>query len=112
MGERVSSVREAEAPSAYDELPPRLRPSIPLQAVARILSADASTVRKLIRSKHLDGHRVGKRSIRVYVDSVDAYQRGNPIGDGVEAKDRPKRGARTAAQREAVAALDRMLREG
>lgn len=65
-------------------------------------------VRKLVAAGELEGHRAGKRGIRIYEDSVEDYRRRNQLGprDPEPAQPRPqrKRGP-SAAAREAMAAL-------
>lgn len=55
-------------------VPSLVRNSARVATVARMLDCDASQVRRLIRCGALEFHRVGKRGIRIYLDSVAAYQ--------------------------------------
>jgi excisionase family DNA binding protein len=43
-------------------------------AVAQLLDCDESTVRRMITSGAFETHRVGKRGIRIFLDSVAEYQ--------------------------------------
>jgi excisionase family DNA binding protein len=79
------------------------RPSARLDTVAATLECDPSTVRKLLRRGLLQGHRVG-RGVRVYLDSVRAYQERTRIG-GEDVAAAPARRLATAAHREAMAFL-------
>jgi excisionase family DNA binding protein len=45
-----------------------------VKTVACILECDPSDVRRLLDSGEIEGHRIGKRGVRVYLDSVAAYQ--------------------------------------
>lgn len=42
--------------------------------VAEILDCDENDVRRLIDRGHLQAHGIGKRGLRVYLDSVGRYQ--------------------------------------
>lgn len=92
------TVRLAASP---DDAP---RPMASLDAIAAILAVDRSTVRKLLGRGKLDGCKVG-RVLRIYLDSVSAYQAAQRVG-GEDVEQRPARRAATARHREAVAFLD------
>lgn len=105
----------------------RLRPSVTVAKAAQDLSCDESTVRALLRGGDLEGHRIGKgacrkksgrkiepRGVRVFIDSIAAYQRRHALGDGEaseleeEAAPAPpqrRRRALTGPQAEAIAYL-------
>lgn len=71
----------------------------------------ASQVRRLVAAGELEGHRIGKRGIRIYEDSLDEYRRRNATGPGPSAKTPPlprRQSGPTAAAREAMAALIEM----
>lgn len=53
-----------------------VRPSARVRTVADILDCDESQVRRLILAKKLETHGLGKRGLRVYLDSVRDYQAG------------------------------------
>lgn len=97
-----------------------LRPSVSIATAARTMECDETTIRALLRSGKLAGHRVGKglprrdgkvpdpRGVRIYVDTIRAYQASHPAGGEAEIsepapKPRPRR--RSGAQLEAIARL-------
>jgi excisionase family DNA binding protein len=51
-----------------------VRPSARVIRVMELLDVDESTVRRLIDRGEIEAHGVGKRGIRVYLDSVRGYQ--------------------------------------
>ena len=68
---------------------------------------DEAQVRKLVHAGELEGHRAGKRGIRVYEDSVDEYRRRQHLGP-TQAKATPqpkRRQGPSAASLEALASL-------
>lgn len=91
-----------------NDAPEKIRPSVTVASAAEAVHADPSTIRKLIKAKKLEGHRVGKRGIRVYEDSIAAYQRERPL-NASPANDAgrlpARKPAKSAAHREAVAFL-------
>lgn len=50
------------------------RPSARVATVAELLDCDQGDVRRLVRAGELEAHGKGKRGIRVFLDSVRAYQ--------------------------------------
>jgi excisionase family DNA binding protein len=58
---------------------PGTRPSLRPDQAAQILQADVSTIYRLIRAGDIEAHRLGKRGVRPFVDSVRAYQEGQKI---------------------------------
>jgi excisionase family DNA binding protein len=58
----------AAVPAAF------VRPSARVIRVMELLDVDESTVRRLIDRGEIEAHGVGKRGIRVYLDSVRDYQ--------------------------------------
>jgi excisionase family DNA binding protein len=89
------------------------RPSRRVKTVAEMLDADESQVRRLVDTGELEAHVIGKRGIRIYLDSVADYQarqtrtaRARPAD---EAQGAPRRvrpaAASTAAHRAAKARL-------
>ena len=52
----------------------RIRQSRRVRTVALALDVDESQIRRLIGAGELEAHRVGKRGIRIYLDSVEEYQ--------------------------------------
>jgi hypothetical protein len=51
-----------------------VRPSARVANVAAVLDCDESNVRRLIDVGELQAHGLGKRGVRVFLDSVAAYQ--------------------------------------
>ena len=51
-----------------------VRRSARVSTVAEILDCDESQVRRLLKTGALEAHRVGKRGVRVFLDSVSRYQ--------------------------------------
>lgn len=54
-------------------------PSITVKQAAALLSIDISSVYKAVHRGELLGHRVGKRGVRIYLNSVDAYRQARKI---------------------------------
>jgi hypothetical protein len=85
--------------------------SITVARVARDLDTDPSTVRRLVRAGELVAHRIGlgssRPSIRIYVESVEAYRiRQQVKGRAPEAAAAPKRHLRyNGEHQKAIAAL-------
>lgn len=110
MSARTASLRLASDPAIADLVAMgKLRPSIPIEAAAAAISVDESWARKLLAAGELEGHKVGTRAIRVYVDSIEAYQKGHPLGgrrreSAPRSRPEPRR-LEHAGHREAVAAL-------
>jgi excisionase family DNA binding protein len=44
-----------------------------------MLDADPSAIRRMINKGHLEAHQMGKRGVRVYLDSVEGWQKGHPV---------------------------------
>lgn len=64
-------------------IPSLVRNSARVATVARMLDCDASQVRRLIRTGALEFHRIGKRGIRIFLDSVAAYQEAQTARPGL-----------------------------
>ena len=62
-----------------DALATGVRPSAKIGRVAQLLDMDPSQVRRLVDTVQLQAHRIGKRGIRVFLDSVACYQERNSI---------------------------------
>lgn len=91
-----------------NDAPELIRPSVTVATAAARLETDESTIRKLIAGGSLEGHRMGKSGVRIYVDSITAYQEGRPLGakNGKKQQARPRRKpAQSAVLRESVAHL-------
>lgn len=86
-----------------------VRPAAKISTVAEMLEVDHSVVRKMINRGELQAFRLGKRAIRVFLDSVAAYQEGQFIKSQPEIREerRRRRIANTAAHRRAMADLRR-----
>jgi excisionase family DNA binding protein len=83
-------------------LPYGVRAVLRAKTVAEILDAHVSTVYKLLEAGKLEGHRVGS-DIRVYADSLKAYQEGMEIQS--TRRNRPQKTqqrTQTAAHKEAL----------
>lgn len=84
--------------------------SIPISEAAREMSVSETWVRRALHRGALRGHKAG-RAVRVFVESIEEYQRGNQIGTGPAneaTKPRAKRPV-TARHQRAVAALENLL---
>lgn len=55
------------------------RPVLRVSKVAALLDLDESQVRRLIETGQLHAHRIGKRGIRVFEDSIVRYQEAQHI---------------------------------
>jgi excisionase family DNA binding protein len=82
-----------------------IRRSIRVRTAAVILDCDETQIRALLRSGQVEGHRIGTRGVRVYLDSLDAYRERRAIVPAVADNMERKRGAvrQSAAHREAMA---------
>jgi excisionase family DNA binding protein len=58
------------------------RPSMRVAKAAALLEVDISTIYKMVRSGVLEAHRVGKRGVRVFADSLRRYQEQQKISTG------------------------------
>lgn len=87
---------------------PAVELSISVKDAAQALSVDRSTIREMLRTGALRGHRAGAkdRAVRVYVESIAKYRESReivPEGD-TRVRRKPRRGPSVAA-READAFL-------
>lgn len=84
-----------------------VRPAAKISTVAEMLEVDHGTVRKMINRGELQAFTLGKRAIRVFLDSVAAYQDGQFIKSQPEVREerRRRRLANSAAHKAAVAGL-------
>lgn len=89
------------------------RPSRRVRTVAIMLDADETQIRRLVDAGELEAHIIGKRGIRIYLDSVEDYQarqtrtarpRAADHGEGVTPRRRPAP-ASAAAHKAAKARL-------
>lgn len=85
------------------------RPSAKVATVAQLLDCDESDVRRMLRDGDLQGHGKGIRGIRVFLDSVAAYQESRTL----EPKPRKARlkARRSAVSRAAHARAEAALRD-
>lgn len=65
---------------------PPVRPSARVARVARLLDEAPSQVRRMLARGDLQGHKTGKRGVRIYLDSVTAWQEGHPLGGAKSVK--------------------------
>jgi excisionase family DNA binding protein len=88
------------------EIPDAPRRAIPVRQAAAILGADESYIRELVRAGDLQAYRRGKRSIRVFEDSLADYQaRAAILPSGGKRRQAAPRPRLAAPQREALAYL-------
>jgi hypothetical protein len=66
------------APAPIDQ--PVIRPSARIARVAQLLDEDPRQVRRMLERGDLEGHKSGKRGIRVFLDSVEAWQKKTALG--------------------------------
>jgi excisionase family DNA binding protein len=57
-----------------------LRRSIKMKTATTLLECDSKTLRRLLKKGELEGHRLGKRDLRIYLDSIEDYRNRNKIG--------------------------------
>ena len=86
-----------------------IRRSVRVARVADALDMEEARVRKLLKDGQLQGHRIGKRGIRIYVDSVEELQRRTALGIPPDPKP-PRQGVKRGPSAEAYEAM-RSLRE-
>ena len=110
MSGPVASLRVAADPVLADRLEDPLfsrSRSVRVSTAAKLLDADESLVRTLLRDGDLEGHRIGTRGVRIYVSSIETYQQRGRLqktGGNKEPKRQPPRKP-SAAHREALASL-------
>lgn len=108
-----------DEPNTYDDtmidaaLFSGVRPSAKISRVAELLDCDERTVRRMVRDGTIKAHIVGKRGIRVFLDSASQYQERNGVEPVLGAAERraieKRRSAiNSAAHRAAVANLKRL----
>lgn len=56
------------------------RPSARPAVAAQLLDTHVSVIYKLVQSGELEGHGLGQRGVRVYLDSIRSYQERNRLG--------------------------------
>lgn len=108
-----SGVLMSVRPAINDDaagVPSAPRKSVRVATVAETLECDASEVRRMVRQGELEAHRKGKRGIRVYEDSVAAYQASRNILPQAN-NGRKTTALRASVTRAADAAADQALRD-
>jgi len=100
------ALRLAADPAEADSIP-GLRSSVRLRKAAAALDCDLKHLRLLLQAGDIEGHRIGKRGLRVYVDSLRAYQERRPIEASAPRRPAPapRRPRHDAGYREAMASL-------
>lgn len=92
----------------------RVRPSVRVGTAARRLEMDTSSVRRLLKRRELQGFRSGGdegRGIRIYVDSIEAWQAKHDLhGDAPAAAAKRQRPRLDATFHEAMAYVKSQLR--
>lgn len=88
------------------------RESRRVATIAAMLELDESQVRRLVDEGELEAHRIGKRGLRVYLESVAAYQarQARPATRKLEHRARvnaARRAVATSAHRFAMAELEK-----
>lgn len=87
------------------------RPVARVSEVAALLRIDESQIRRMVREGELEAHRHGIRGIRVYWDSVAAFQARRAVPAPLPAQERQRiKAQRQAVSRAAQAAADARLR--
>lgn len=100
-----SHLRVASDPALAESLH-GLERSVRVNTAAAMLDADPSHVRKLLKEGDLEGHRWGKRGVRIYVSSIEVYRNRGRISKGSQGvAPKPKPTKPSAALQEALAFL-------
>jgi len=86
-----------------------VRPVARVRTVAELLDCDESDVRRMVADGTLEAHSYGIRGIRIYLDSVRAYQESRQIVP--KAPKAKLRSARAAAARAVYSASEDALRK-
>lgn len=101
------TVRPAFPASERADAPRAPQPSKRVAWVAHELDMDPREVRQLVTDGVLQGHKKGKRGIRIYVDSVAAYQESREFEPKAPAK--KLQAARASVSRARQSAARRLL---
>lgn len=86
-----------------------VRASVRVERVMELLDLDERTVRRLLDQGDLAGHGIGKRGIRVYLDSIRAYQEARTIT--AKHLSRKEKSVRSAASRASHTVAEAALRK-
>lgn len=98
--------RSDHPPEEAEYLPVSFDRSLRVATVAAILDCDETMVRRLVAQGKLRAHRLGKRGIRIYLSSIDAYRQSLEISPP---RQRPEANAPTRRkQRPSAAQLQAM----
>jgi excisionase family DNA binding protein len=87
-----------------------VRPSARVSKIAELLDCDDSQVRRLVRSGRLQSHRIGKRGLRIYLDSVVEYQEWRT--NSLNPRSEERKAARSMVRSSHKAALEKLKRRG
>lgn len=68
------TARVATSPDEIDAAMRAVRRSVRPATAAEMLDCDRSQVYKLIKGRELETHGLGKRGVRIYLDSIEAYR--------------------------------------
>lgn len=85
-----------------------LRRSIRMKAATELLDCDSKTLRRLLTRGELEGHRLGARDLRIYIDSIENYRNRNSVGECVNARPAQTFGETVSHRR----AMDRLKKRG
>jgi excisionase family DNA binding protein len=85
------------------------RPTGTVKTVAEMLATHQSQVRRMVQTGELEAHRIGKRGVRIFLDSVADFQT-RTTRESLRGSESPKpkirrNAASTAAHRAALAIL-------
>jgi len=80
------------------------RESARVARVAAILDESPSQIRRMLARGDLEGHRTGKRGVRIYLDSVADWQAGHALGKPQKAVQKPDGKAKAPMSRATRAA--------
>lgn len=84
------TARPAMRPDEIAAAAQSLRRSVRPLTAAGLLDCDRSRVYKLIKAGDLETHGLGKRGVRIYVDSIEAYRARKPGAKAPAVPEKPK----------------------
>ena len=87
-----------------------VRPSARVSKIAELLDCDETQVRRLVSSGQLQSHRIGKRGLRIYLDSVVEYQEWRT--NSLNPRSEERKAARSMVRSSHKAAIDKLKRRG
>ncbi|WP_178133763.1 excisionase family DNA-binding protein [Vineibacter terrae] len=101
-----TSAEMAAAAARAEVLEAQIRPSVSVRKAAAYVDCDISTIYRALASGALQGHRLGTRSRRVYLDSLQRWQEAGQDMAPAPAPERRRRSlADTASFRAVMARL-------